>query len=216
MAKNIPYSVPLRVRRNCSDWIEGNTLFKKNMMYYKALLLNSGYEAIDIGRSFIKVAKMKRNTTLRPKGALCNKQAKKLNFVTTFDPSFPDISKAVRKSSNILSDDEECKKVFPEGSFRVVCRRGHKNLQELLAPSRITDIGQQAKAKRVQQEGRCIKCGKYGRKKDLNNCSVLKERTHFRSNNTRDKFRIRQVIDCRSGNIIYLASCKKCKMCTSK
>ena len=65
---------------------------------------------------------MKRNTTLRPKGALCNKQAKKLNFVTTFDPSFPDIVKAIRKFSNILSDDEECKNVFPEGSFRVVCR----------------------------------------------------------------------------------------------
>ena len=85
-----------------------------------------------------------------------------------------------------MSDDEECKKVFPEGSFRVVYRRGHKNLQELLAPSRINDIGQQAEAKKVQQEERCIKCGKYGsnprgRKRDisLNNCSVLKEGTHF-------------------------------------
>ena len=119
--------------------------------------MNSGYEARDIDRSFIKVAKMKRNTTLRPKEVLCNKQAKKMNFVTTFDPSFPEIAKAIVKFSNILSDDEKCKKVFPEGSFRVVYRRCHKNLLELLTPSRINDIGQQAKAKRVQQEGRFIK-----------------------------------------------------------
>ena len=203
VAKNIPYSMAIRVRRNCSDRIDGDTPFKKNIIHYKALLLNSGYEVRDIDRSFIKVAKMKRNTTLRPKGVLCNKQAKKLNFVTTFDPSFSDIAKAIRKFSNILSDDDECKNVFLEGSFRVVHRRGHKNLQELLAPSRINDIGQQAKAKRVQQEGRCIKCGKYGsnprgRKRDISliNCSVLKEGTHFRSNNTRETFRIRQVIDC--------------------
>ena len=39
---------------------------------------------------------------------MCNQGAKKLNFVTTFDPSFPDIAKVIRKFSNILSDDEEC------------------------------------------------------------------------------------------------------------
>ena len=36
VAKNIPYSVALRVRRNCSDRIEGDTPFKKNMIYYEA------------------------------------------------------------------------------------------------------------------------------------------------------------------------------------
>ena len=137
----------------------------------------------------------------------------------TFDPNFPDIAKVIRKFSNILRDDDECKKVFSERSFRVVYRRGHKNLKELLAPSGINDIYQQVKAKRVQQEGRCVKCGKCdsnprGRKRDinLNNCSVLKEGTHFSSNNTREKFRIRQDINCRSKNIIYLVSCKKCTM----
>ena len=80
----------------------------------------------------------------------------------------------------------------------------------LPSPSGINDIYQQVKAKRVQQEGRCVKCGKCGsnprgRKRDinLNNCSVLKEGTHFSSNNTREKFRIRQDINCRSKNIIY-------------
>ena len=113
VVKNIPYSLALRVRRNCSDRIDGDTLFKENMINYKAYLLNSGYEARHINRSFIKVAKMKRNTILRPKRAMCNQGAKKFNSVMTFDPSFRDIAKAIRKFSNMLSDDEECKKGFP-------------------------------------------------------------------------------------------------------
>ena len=72
VVKNIPYSVALRVRRNCSDRIEDGTLFKKNMINYKAYLLNSGYETRHIDRTFIKVAKVKRYTTLRPTRAMCN------------------------------------------------------------------------------------------------------------------------------------------------
>ena len=53
---------------------------------------------------------------------MCNQGVKKLDFVATFDPCFPDIAKAIRKFSNILSDDEKCKKVFLEGSIRVVYR----------------------------------------------------------------------------------------------
>ena len=140
VVKKIPYSVALRVRRNCSDRIKDDTLFKMNMINYKAYLLNSVYEARHIDRSFIKAAKMKRNTILRPKWAMCNQGVKKLNFVTTFDPSFPDIAKVIRKFSNILSDDEECKKVFSEGSLKVVYRRDHKNLKGLLASSGINDI----------------------------------------------------------------------------
>ena len=60
--------------------LEDDTLFKKNMINYRAHLLNSGYEARHIDRSFIKVAKMKRNTNLWPKRAVCNQGAKSLNF----------------------------------------------------------------------------------------------------------------------------------------
>ena len=77
VAKNIPYSVALRVRRNCSGRIEGHTLFKKIMINYKAYVLNLGYDARDIDRSFTEVVKMKRSTTLRPKRAMCNQEAKK-------------------------------------------------------------------------------------------------------------------------------------------
>ena len=65
------------------------------------------------------------------------------------------------------------------------------------------------------REGSCKKCGMSdrGRKRkniNLNNCMALQEWTHFRSNITREKFRIKQEINYRSKNIIYLIICGAC------
>ena len=64
---------------------------------------------------------------------------------------------------------------------------------------------------RLGGEGSCKNCGKCGmsdrgkkRKNiNLNNCMVLQEGTHFRSNITGERVRIKQEINCRSKNIIY-------------
>ena len=61
---NIPYSVALRVRRNCSDRDPGDRMFINNMVKYKAYLIQSGYESDRIDELFIKVANVKRKHTL--------------------------------------------------------------------------------------------------------------------------------------------------------
>ena len=66
-ALNIPYSVTLRVRRNCSDRDPGDRMFINNMVKYKAYLIESGYESDQIDEHFIKVAKLKRKHTLSNK-----------------------------------------------------------------------------------------------------------------------------------------------------
>ena len=52
----------------------------------------------------------------------------KINFVTEFDPSFPDIGRLLRKHAHIRREDEQCDILFPDKCFRVAHRRGHKNL----------------------------------------------------------------------------------------
>ena len=42
VTKNNPYSVALRVRRNCSDRVTDDKMFTKNLVKYKAYLLDSG------------------------------------------------------------------------------------------------------------------------------------------------------------------------------
>ena len=41
------------------------------------------------------------------------------NFVTSWDPMFPNIGKAIEKFAKILEEDEDCREVFPEGCFRI-------------------------------------------------------------------------------------------------
>ena len=43
----------------------------------------------------------------------------------------------MKKCQYILEEDEECRNLFSRGSFKVSYRRSHKNLKELLAPSKI-------------------------------------------------------------------------------
>ena len=46
----------------------------------------------------------------------------------------------------------------------------------------------------------------------LNNCKVLEEGSVFYSRSTGEQYTIRQNINCRSKNVIYLVNCKMCRM----
>ena len=63
---------------------------------------------------------------------------------------------------------------------------------------------------------KCNKCGEnpkgHKRANGLNNCKVLEGGSVFYSKSTGERYTIRQNIDCRSKNVIYLVNCKKCRM----
>ena len=76
---------------------------------YKAYLLESGYASDQTDGRFIKVAKLKRKNAMSNDG--CRKRGssvkkKKINFVSTWDPMFPDINEALRKFQHILEEDD--------------------------------------------------------------------------------------------------------------
>ena len=128
------------------------------------------------------------------------------------------ISGALRKCQYILEEDEECRNPFPRGSFRVSYRRGHKNLKELLGPSKIA-LSEESREKEIarrQYQGKYEKYGECGRairgrkrRSGIYTCQVLEENTEFRSTQTVGRYKIRQ--DCKSDNIKYLVTCKRCK-----
>ena len=115
-------------------------MFTENLVKYKAYLLESGYASDGIDKHFIKVAKLKRKDVIDGKVKCTNRKlgAKKINFVTTWDPMFPNINQAIKKFQHILEEDDLCKQIFPKGTFRVAYKRGHKNLKELIGPSKIS------------------------------------------------------------------------------
>ena len=216
VTKGIPYSVGLRIRRNCSDKSVGDKIFIDKLVEYKGYLLDSGYNSQKIDKQFLKVAQIHRKKLLE--GRQSKRQTRqeetdlKINFVVSHDPTFPDIRKAINRHYHILEGDEQCARLFPKGTFRVCSRRGNWNLKEWIAPTRY--VG----PKRVDEENRgnwkCGSCCKSvtGRKREsgIYNCDVMEEATNFRSKATKEKYKIRQNINCRSKNVIYLVECKKC------
>ena len=115
--------------------MEQNRFLVDNLIKYKAELLHSRYDSEMVDKQFVKVAKIKRKETLKT-STKPKLKGRKYSFVTTWDPVFPEIRKALRKFTNVLMEDEECREVFPKGSLRVVFKKVHKNLKEIIAPSR--------------------------------------------------------------------------------
>ena len=93
VAENIPYSVALRVRGDCSDRVPDDKMFTKNLVKCKAYLLESGYASDRIDNHFIKVAKLSRKDVVDGKVKCTNRKlgAKKINFVTMWDPMSPTV-----------------------------------------------------------------------------------------------------------------------------
>ena len=133
------YSVALRVRRNCSDRVPGDEILVDNLVKYKAYMLQSGYNSGIVDKHFIKVAKLKRKAVLEGKLPSMRKlestRSSKINFVTSWDPMFRDMNKALRKFHHILEDDEQCKQLFPRGTFREAYNSPqYKNLVATFTP----------------------------------------------------------------------------------
>ena len=104
VTRAIPLSVGLRLRRNCSDNYENDKVFMEGLREYNGYLLDCAYEEDNVKKSFFKAFKTKRCKALEGKKYVGDKQ--KINFVTEFDPSFPDIRMILKKHAHILREDE--------------------------------------------------------------------------------------------------------------
>ena len=54
IAKNLPTSVVHRIRRNCSDNVKNDQLFKDTLVEYKSYIMKSGYEEEHINSKFVR------------------------------------------------------------------------------------------------------------------------------------------------------------------
>ena len=109
VANNNPLGVAFRVRRNCSDRIESDQIFKRKLVEYKAHLMHSGYKSNLIDRKFLKVVKKKRSKTIANKEVDLRCASRKYNYVTDFDPGFPNIMSTIRSCLPTLPEDPQCR-----------------------------------------------------------------------------------------------------------
>ena len=191
----IPFGVATRVRRNCST-IEK---FEERSKEYQNYLVDRGYHHSKVKTQFNKAKDTPREDLLSPK-----EREKKVIFplVVNFNPHLPNISKMIKSYSHFIYDSPTLAQIFPKGSIIPSYRRA-KNIKELLAGPKGSNY-----SNNDHSATGCFKCRK---KCDL--CkNYFKEDKIFYSTSTHRYYTIRQHLDCKSKNVIYLATCKKCNV----
>ena len=196
--KAIPYGVALRLKRNCSE----NEFFTKRCEEYSGYLVNQGYPVNLVNDQFSKASLIPRKDLLKQKV----KASKSIfPFVTTFNPNLPNLNYIIKKHLHLLESDPKLKEFFPKNSIIPSYRRS-KNLKEILAPSKFEPRESQ---NNNSPEGGCFKC-------DKSRCDLCKnylaESKDFGSFITGKSYAIRPKLTCDSKNVIYLISCKKCRL----
>ena len=150
-----------------------------------------------------------RKASTIPRGDLLRTRARSKRklflFVITFNPNLPDVVCIIRKHLVILESNPKLKELFPPNSIIASFHRS-KNHEELLAPS---CYGPNTEREEAVEVGGCFKrkrtrwdlCGNF-----------LVESNSFLSFQTGKSYKIRPKLSCDSTNIIYLASCKRCRL----
>ena len=206
ISKGIPKSVALRIRRNCSDRYEEDEKFVSCLREYKGYFMTSGYTEVQVDNAFCQMANVKRKDLLKEtrKWKKKNTGAKKYRFITDHEPAFPCIKSILLKHQHILKNNRELANVFPRGArdFQISERRGSPNIKELLAPSSIRyNANEEENPGSGPCDGQCVYCDLLRRNKS----------DVFTSAQTGKTYKIRQKIDCKSSNVVYLASCTLCR-----
>ena len=122
------------------------------------------------------------------------------NLITVYNPVMKNLEKILNDNLHIVYVDPDMKKVFPEGTISVTYKR-RKRLKELifalLYPGTVTESASRFSK---SNESRC----------DIRkNCMVFKN--EFTCTATGKTYKVRDDLTCKSDNVIYLISCKKCK-----
>src|SRR6218665_4043554 len=84
----------------------------------------------------------------------------------------------------------------------IAAYKKHKNIAQLLSRK------QTKKTKGINQSIGAFKCNS----PRCHTCQDITMTKHFRSTYTRRSYTIKDTLDCKSRNIIYLITCKKCNM----
>ena len=203
--RNIPYSIGHRIYRISSEPHE----YEQSKAEFTEHLKARGYSVGIIHEAFNKLETADRVNYLEPK--INNKaesnEVRVFPLVTDFNPGLPNVGGILNKHKHILNLDSELTKVInPDKIFASF--RGAKTLQDLLVHSKLpTRLVEQAHPTEMQDSpGGCQPCAK----KCVLCKNYLVETKFAYSYHTNTKFRINNVVDCNSENIIYVINDTTC------
>src|SRR5215813_1362963 len=118
-------------------------------------------------------------------------------LITTYTPQLGNLNNILQKHFNILQVSKKLRQIFPKPP-RTVYRR----------PSNIKDILVSAKINGSQLTVGCFPCNE----PRCRTCSYVTQTSCVTSFTNQYYHKIRSHITCKTSNIIYLISCKRCNL----
>jgi len=188
---SIPYSQSLRLRRICSK-VEDFTL-RSNQL--RTQLLARGYKEHLIDQQIQKAANTPRTETLQPHPP--RQPLQRTPLVVTFHPCLSSLPRITKKHLPILHTSRKLEKAIPNPPL--VSFRRPRNLRNLLVRARVSTPAPPTNTGNTPCNSRRCKC-----------CREIKSCNTFRSKNTGRQYNIRAPITCKSKNLVYLISCRRC------
>ena len=189
--KAIPFGVATRIRRNCST----DQKFEQRSKEYQNYLVSRRYLPHQVKIQFDKAKEIPRRDRLTPKT-----RDRKVIFplVTDFNPHFPTSTKLLVTIAILSIIHPNYHRFFLRVPLSHLLE-GPKNIKEPLAGPKGSNY---TNCYDPLPSG-CFKCIS---KCDLSK-NYLRESKIFLSSSTERFYNIRQHVDCKSRNVIYLVTC---------
>ena len=186
---SLPYSQALRLRRICST----DNLYKTASENLLQNFKYRGYPTQLVRSAINKAFSRNRDDLLQPKKPIST-QKSIIPFITSNNTLNPPIRKILSKYTRILETSEDLKSVL-DNKIMVVYKRA-TNIKQMLVRADITpqDINKGSSP-----------CGK-----PCIICPFMAKTEQITSWKTKEQFRIKGRFNCKTKNVIYVISCKKC------
>ena len=192
--KSIPFSLALRIRRICSTAEK----FKQRTSELLEFLCKRGHKRQYVQAQINKAFQIPRRDTLYYHS---KKNTDRPVFVTTYNPSLPQLNSIIRKYFPILTATKRGSEAFKDAPL--IAYRRPKNLRDFLVKAKLKQPSQSNKT----QPNIISRCNN-GR------CRTCKFIAHGTSSytfyNTGEQRKIPHSLSCSSDNLIYLINCKRC------
>ena len=199
---SLPFSQALRLNRICSE----PQFFDHRCNQLEEWFFKRGYSPDLVRKKVLAARKMKRDELLF--GEKKEREKGRIIFNINYHPALASLGKVLQKIQGLLACNKEHQKVFSQ--VPVLGFRKGKSLKDLLVRAKVPSL-------QAKQVGRSTSCGSSRCKV----CHFVKDSDSF-ADNKGNKYQIRSgTMDCNSDFVVYLLSCKTCKIqyvgsCTTK
>ena len=187
---SIPYSQALRLRRICSE----EQVFKNRTRELKQHFLSRGYKEQHLNKQIQRALNTSREACLQSKQN--REKSARVPLVVTYHPILPSFHTTAKKHLPILQASVRLREAFRYPPL--IAFRRPRNLKDFLVRATLTSTPSKSPGNYPCGAPRC------------KTCPILKVTDEFSSHTTGQLFKVKFRASCKSSNIVYLITCRRC------